>query len=224
MIAVDVAARFRFAPRSRPLSADSPGFETLDRAGPPPGFKKISFRKEPIFLKPGEPPPPSNPTSRDSGSPGPDLESAQVARARAGDEAAFRWLVERHRDRAFGLALRILRSAADAEDAAQEAFVKAWQALPGFRGESSFGTWLHRIVARQSFDRLEQMKRRRGREIDLAAADSIADAGGADSAWRARRIERLMDRLSETQRAIVTLFYYEDYSVERVAETLGMPG
>jgi len=182
-------------------------------------------------LKPRGDAPPSNPASGTAGSrpapPAPgDDEPVHVARAQSGDQDSFRWLVERHRDRAHGLALRILRSAADAEDVAQEAFVKAWQALPGFRGESSFGTWLHRIVARRSFDRLEQMKRQQTRETGLdAAVERAADARAQmpDEAARARRLERLMERLSPAQRAVVTLFYYEDRAVEEVAIALGMP-
>ena len=99
-------------------------------------------------------------------------DAALAARAGAGDRAAFRALVDVHRDRAYGLALRILRSSPDAEDVAQEAFVRAWLALPRFRGESSFGTWLHRIVARRAFDRLEQLKRRQGREVEIESARS----------------------------------------------------
>jgi RNA polymerase sigma-70 factor, ECF subfamily len=176
--------------------------------------------KEPLFLKPREPDRRSNPAW---GGPYEDL--AYVERARQGDESAFEWLVERHRDRAFGLALRILRSRPDAEDAAQEAFVRAWQALPRFRGESSFSTWLYRIVARQSFDRLQTLKRRREREtvieaaVDRAAGESASD----EAAWRARQVERLIDRLSPVQRAVVTLFYFQDRSVEQVAEALAMP-
>ena len=171
-------------------------------------------------MKPREPDRRSNPAS------GGAYEAlAYVERARHGDEAAFEWLVERHRDRAFGLALRILRSRPDAEDAAQEAFVRAWQALPRFRGESSFSTWLYRIVARQSFDRLQTLKRRRERETVIeAAADRAAGASASDeAAWRAREVERLIDRLSPVQRAVVTLFYFQDRSVEQVAEALAMP-
>jgi RNA polymerase sigma-70 factor (ECF subfamily) len=148
-----------------------------------------------------------------------------VERAKQGDQQAFRQLVERHRDRAYGLALRILRSAADAEDAAQEALVRAWQALPGFRGESGFSTWLYRIVAHQSFDRLEQLKRRREREtaVEHVAELALPGANQADSGSLARRLERLMGALSPVQRAALTLYYWEDRSVEEVAETLGIP-
>ena len=147
-----------------------------------------------------------------------------MERAKLGDDGAFRRLVERHRDRAYGLALRILRSAPDAEDAAQEAFVRAWRALPSFRGESGFSTWLYRIVARQSFDRLEQIKRRRERETALDAVAEPVGAAPADATRsRARRLERLMAALSPVQRAAVTLYYWQDISVEDVAAALGIP-
>jgi RNA polymerase sigma factor (sigma-70 family) len=172
-------------------------------------------------LKPEGPQVPSNPASGASGA---DEERGWVVRAQRGDHEAFRLLVERHRDRAHGLALRILRSAPDAEDVAQEAFVRAWQALPRFRGESGWGTWLYRIVARQSFDRLEQLKRSRQRESDLDEAEGLEDSSTAhDATGRARQMERLIAELAPAQRAVVTLFYYEDRSVEQVAATLGLP-
>ncbi len=150
-----------------------------------------------------------------------------MARARQGDREAFRELVDRHRDRAYGLALRVLRSELDAEEVAQDAFVRAWLALPTFRGESAFGTWLHAIVMRCALDRAATLKRRRMRDADLdAAAERAADTGGAAAAERVRlalRMERLMDRLSDPQRAVVTLFYYEGRSVEQVALALAMP-
>jgi RNA polymerase sigma-70 factor (ECF subfamily) len=176
-------------------------------------------------LKPERPEVPSNPASAGPGRAGPRQEDAAcVERARQGDEQAFRELVERHRDRAYGLALRILRSVPEAEDAAQEAFVSAWQALPNFRGESGFSTWLYRIVAHRSFDRLEQLKRRRTHEATIGSAgEPAAEAHDSESQARARRLERLMAALSPVQRAAVTLYYWQDHSVEGTAAALGIP-
>ncbi len=161
---------------------------------------------------------------------GPSPESAVrelVARAQGGDEAAFRTLVILHQDRAYGLALRITRSPADAEEVAQDAFVRAWSALPRFRGESRFGTWLHRIVARRALDRVEELKRRGGRELrvaDEAALPEPAEAGrDPGDTLRDRAVERLVAALPAAQRTAVTLYYYEDRSVEQVAVILGMP-
>ncbi|MBI1799298.1 MAG: sigma-70 family RNA polymerase sigma factor [Candidatus Eisenbacteria bacterium] len=153
-----------------------------------------------------------------------DDQRSWITSAQRGDQDAFRRLVERHRDRAYGLARRILRSEADAEDVAQEAFVRVWQALPQFRGDAGFGTWLYRIVAHRSFDRLEQLKRRRERETTLDdASESAESVGGDDDAGRSRRLERLIADLSPPQRAAVTLYYYGDAPVEQVAETLDLP-
>jgi RNA polymerase sigma-70 factor (ECF subfamily) len=136
-------------------------------------------------------------------------------------------LVERHQDRAFGLALRIVRSPADAEDVAQEAFERAWQALPRFRGDSAFGTWLHRIVARRALDRAVSLRDRQRREASLEDARDLADrtasvSAGPEAADRLR-LERLLGRLSPAQRAAVSLYYYADQSVEQVASLLGLP-
>ena len=164
--------------------------------------------------------PPGGPTEAET-------EARWVERARQGDTEAFRMLVERHRDRAYGLALRIVRSPMEAEEAAQEAFVRAWRALPRFRGESAFGTWLHRIVARRALDRAVLLRGRRKRETSLEEARDLAErAAGALPQERVAerlRLERLLERLPSPQRAALTLYYWQDRSVEEVAATLGLP-
>ncbi len=187
-------------------------------------------------MKPVSPPIPSKqamepvpgevrPTGRAASSEAPvrDL----VERARGGDTEAFRALVVLHQDRAYGLALRMTRSPADAEEVAQDAFVRAWSALARFRGESSFGTWLHRIVARRALDRVEELRRRGAREVTIAedAVHPEPAAHGPEPAdtLRSRAVERLVAALPAAQRAAITLYYYEDRSVEQAAAILGMP-
>jgi RNA polymerase sigma-70 factor (ECF subfamily) len=156
--------------------------------------------------------------------PSEDPEQAWVARARRGDAEAFRLLVERHRHQAYAVARRIVRSEPDAEEVAQDAFVRAWRALPEFRGEARFGTWLHAIVVRRALDRAELLGRRRGRELQVEALPESPDsAPDHEAALRARRLDGLMGSLSDIQRAAVTLYYYEDRSVEHVATALGLP-
>lgn len=155
--------------------------------------------------------------------PAPDAgEHALIARARAGESAAFRELVERHQGRALALARRLLRDEAEAEECAQDAFLRAWSALPGFRAESSFGTWLHRIVHRRALDRLDSLRTRRRHE---SAAPSWPEEGARPAATGAasdERVRRLVDALPHTQRAAVTLFYFEGRSVREAARVLGM--
>ena len=109
-----------------------------------------------------------------------------LERSRGGDQSAFRELVVLHQDRAYGLALRITRSPADAEEVAQDAFLRAWLALGRFRGESSFGTWLYRIVARRALDRLEKLRSRRGREVGRRGGRGPGRAGGGVGTRRSR--------------------------------------
>ena len=147
-----------------------------------------------------------------------------IARAQAGDAVAFRELVERHQSRAYTLALRILRSSSDAEEVAQDAFVRVWTSLPAFRGESSFATWLYRIVARRAFDRAQVLKTRRAREqADEKLPEHAAPAAADDDSSRAALLQRLVSGLTPAQRAAVTMFYYEGRSVEQVAAILSLP-
>jgi RNA polymerase sigma-70 factor (ECF subfamily) len=151
-----------------------------------------------------------------------------IARARGGDAQAYRCLVERYSDRAYGLAFRMLGSAPEAEEVAQDALVRAWRALPRFRGDSSFSTWLHRIVVRRALDRSATLKERRLREApleELGPAEPIGpeseDAAGREQL--SHRLGRLLESLSDVQRAAVMLYYYEDRSVDEVATVLGIP-
>jgi RNA polymerase sigma-70 factor (ECF subfamily) len=152
-------------------------------------------------------------------------EAAWIERARARDTDAFRHLVDAYRHVAYGVALRILGQPEEAEEAAQEAFVRAWNALPNFRGEAKFSTWLYRIVTRRAFDRLQAVRRRRGREVGVEEAEGLPGGEAPDvSGWqRARKLEKLVADLPDAQRAAITLFYLEERSVNEVAETLGMP-
>ncbi len=154
-----------------------------------------------------------------------DAEHEVIRRARSGDEDAFRVLMERHRAHAFGIALRITRSAEDAEDVVQQAFVRAWHFLSEFRSESTFGTWLHRIVARRALDRASQMKTRRGREedMDVASFQLASPAEQGRDVILIRRLELLMRRLTAAQRAVVTLYYWDETPVEEISGALRMP-
>src|SRR5262245_2618679 len=171
---------------------------------------------------------PEHPDDRSKGATGTPAEAPEsewIERARRGDPEAFRALVDLHRDRAYGLALRIVRAPADAEEVAQDAFVRVWRALPRFRGEAAFSTWLYRIVVRLAIDRASRLRAQRTRAARLEASETVPDpVAGAEGAGEAgERLEGMMSRLTEVQRAVVTLFYYQDRSVEEVARLLAIP-
>jgi RNA polymerase sigma-70 factor (ECF subfamily) len=158
---------------------------------------------------------------------------ALVERCRRGDVAAFEPLVERYRERVWRLALGYVRDREEAWDVAQEAFVRAWQALPTFRGQSAFYTWLFRIAVNVATDRVRQ-RAARGRafgtdpvpEEEWERVMTDPAAGPEDAAARAEdraRIGRALQALPEHHRAIIMLSDLEGLSYREIAEVLGIP-
>jgi len=151
-----------------------------------------------------------------------DPDAEFVRKAGAGDARAAAALVRRHLPRMVSLARRMLNDAAEAEDVAQEVFLRVWRDAAKWRpGAAKFETWMHRVALNLCYDRL-----RRRREIaDADAGVDAADAAPLPSeAWLARqRAERvraaLMD-LPERQRAAIALVHYEEMSNIAAAETL----
>ena len=153
-------------------------------------------------------------------------EAQDVRAARDGNEAAFRVLVDRYRDRVYALALRIAKDEHAAEEIAQDTFVRAWQALPLFRGDSRFSTWLYRIAFRRALDEKAALDRRRGRELQSETdAQDVGDfpAPAAGDFGLRRKLERLVGNLPESQRIALTLFYGADQSIEEIGKVLDVP-
>jgi RNA polymerase sigma-70 factor (ECF subfamily) len=157
----------------------------------------------------------------------PDLEGRLVARARAGDAAAFEALVRLHAELAYNLALRALGDPAEAEDVAQEAFVRAWRAMPRFREEARFGTWLYRIVTNLCYDRLPRLKQELA-ALDIDEAESLADERPSadtsllDAELRAR-LHAAIDELPAGYRLLITLRHVHGLRYDEIATAAGMP-
>jgi RNA polymerase sigma-70 factor, ECF subfamily len=165
---------------------------------------------------------------------------AQLAAASSnGDPAAFGELVTRHQDRAFNLAFRLTGSPEDAADAVQEAFLKAYRAMPSFRRQSSFYTWLFRIVVNEVRSR-RRTRASRPASFSLAVADG-ADRGDRDppgaqmalqsdepdpseqasQAERRQIVEEALQSLEFDERAIIALRDIEGRDYAEIAEVLG---
>jgi RNA polymerase sigma-70 factor (ECF subfamily) len=145
-----------------------------------------------------------------------------VTRSRAGDHRAFTLLLGWHDDRMRALAYRMLGSQAAMDDALQDAYLKAFRSLGRFKGESSFGTWLHRIVSRTCIDHLRTRRRRQEVPLDLVAT-SGPDAGSGPDQLVAERsaLDRALADLPGDQRLVVLLVDGEGFSYEHVAGLLG---
>jgi RNA polymerase sigma-70 factor, ECF subfamily len=168
-----------------------------------------------------------------------DLDDAALARhVAAGDAAAFEVLMRRHNRRLYRLARSMLRNAADAEDALQEAYLLAFQSIGGYRGDASLATWLSRVVANQCVARLRRQARRdnimpivsasrEGDEEDRTMTTPDTESDQPDRAllraeWR-QLLERKLDELPETYRTVFVLRCVEELSVEETALSLGIP-
>jgi RNA polymerase sigma-70 factor (ECF subfamily) len=144
-----------------------------------------------------------------------------VGAAQAGDLHAFEALVERYQGAAYRVALRMLGSEVDAEDAAQEALVQAWRALSTFRGESAFSTWLYRIVINRC------LKARTVRPPMAALPEVLIDRDSdpAEALARSERLDALVRGvlvLPAEQRAALVLRELEGLSYEQIAQALGV--
>jgi len=153
-----------------------------------------------------------------------DEDSELVQLTRTGDRAAFEQLYRRHRDRIYGLLWRLAGGdAALAEDLLQEAFVRAWQKLDSFRGESRFATWLHRLSANVALSDRRLRLRRVGPETGMDEAVERTIAGDRDvPAPQQLDLEAAIAGLPERARAVLVLYDIEGYSHAEIAELTGM--
>ncbi|HKQ64213.1 MAG TPA: sigma-70 family RNA polymerase sigma factor [Methylomirabilota bacterium] len=160
-------------------------------------------------------------------------EKILIERCRAGDLAAFEPLVEKYRQRVYRLAYNVLRDPDEAWDVAQDAFIRAFQALPTFRGDSAFYTWLFRIVMNVARDRARQHAAR-GRAFGTERVDEkdwdrvLVDQATSPDTHATQveerdRIARALATLSEPHRAIIMLSDLEGLSYREIAEVLNIP-
>lgn len=154
-----------------------------------------------------------------------------VERARRGDREAFGALVRCYQDRAFNLAYQMLRNREEALDVAQEAFARAYASLPTFKGESSFTTWLHRIVVNLGIDSLRRTQRSGTVAYDDTRAtpeEGEGDLPAVDDPAAALEMKQVRDllargiaRLPAAQRAVLLLREVEGLSYEEISRLVG---
>lgn len=159
-------------------------------------------------------------------------EKALIGRILSGDQEAFAILVEQHQKQVYNLCLRMVSNPTDAEDLAQEAFVKAWKGLRFYKFESSFSTWLYRLTSNVCIDFLRRQKRRTALSLTSSEADDAMELDlpdprpGPEELVIHREdqntVANAMAQLDEEHRLVLTLRVIEALSYEQISEVLGI--
>ncbi len=156
-----------------------------------------------------------------------------VAWAKDGDTEAFEELIHRHRDKIYARAMIMMRNEVDAVDLSQEAWVKSWQRLHQFQGESSFATWMTRIVINLCLDQIRRQKRTRAESIEEMQEESGGverqmpvvennPTEGLESEEVRRRIDEAMGKLTDAHRAVLVLHEFEGLEYKEIAKRVGI--
>jgi RNA polymerase sigma-70 factor (ECF subfamily) len=167
-------------------------------------------------------------TQRDNSALGDDK---LVRSAQRGDMVAFEELVLRHRDKIYARAFSMMRNEEDAVDLSQEAWVKGWQRLKQFQGESSFVTWMTRIVINLCLDQLRKQKRHRAESIELMEEESggverqmpvvtINPTEGLERQELRQRIDKALGQLSVEHRTVLILHEFEELEYKEIAKRM----
>ncbi len=158
-------------------------------------------------------------------------DEALVKAAQQGDMAAFEELVARHRDKLYARAYSMMRNEEEAIDLSQEAWVKGWQRLNQFQGESSFATWMTRIVINLCLDAIRRQKRQRAESIEAMDDESggverqmpVITVNPTERLERTElraRIDEALSKLSYAHRTVLVLHEFENMEYKRIAKTM----
>ncbi len=145
----------------------------------------------------------------------------------SGDLSAYTYLVDKHKDMAFSVALRIVRNREDAEEIVQDAFVKAYQNMDAFRNKSKFSTWLYRIVFNAAISRTRK-KSLESTDLDSFVIDNYStdeikeNINKLDSNEQLKLVNKLIDKLPPLEYTLINLYYKEECSIDEISEITGL--
>jgi RNA polymerase sigma-70 factor (ECF subfamily) len=159
-------------------------------------------------------------------------DEALVQMSQKGDLTAFEELVARHRDKIYARAFSMVRNEDEALDLSQEAWVKSWQRLKQFQGQSSFGTWLTRIVINLCLDQLRKRKRQRAESIEAMDEEfggverqmpvvTVNPTEGLERSELRQKIDQALAQLSYEHRTVLILHEFEDMEYKLIAKKMG---
>jgi len=154
----------------------------------------------------------------------PSEEQVYIDKVKNGNSAAYAYLVDKYQNMAYTIALRIMRHAEDAEDAAQEGFVRAYQQLHTFKGKSKFSTWLYTIIYRTCLSKLEK-QRIPTFSIEEGIDDSddtVSPLDVIETTEKQTYIREAIGRLPPIDGVLVTLYYLNENSIREIEEITGL--
>lgn len=136
----------------------------------------------------------------------------------------FSYIVEKYQDIVYSIAFKVLKNREDAEEIAQESFVKAFKSLHTFRGSAKFSTWMYRITYNTSITEVRKKKIRFTSTDDIQIGEEVEemDLDGIPAEKREKAIKAAMEKLPEDEYTLVLLFYFEDQSIEEICKVTGL--
>ena len=157
-----------------------------------------------------------------------DNEQTLIRRAQKGDQDAFASLVDAHQRYVYNLALRVVKDENEALDLTQETFVRAWTALPNFKGQSQFRTWLYRIATNLCYNRLPNLRRSLN-DLGDDVMENIPEphfnspASEFESNETRQHLNEAIQNMDANYQLLITLRYQNELSYEEIASTLNLP-
>ena len=150
-----------------------------------------------------------------------------VERVLKGDTNAFSFLINKYKDMVYTLALRIVKNNEDAEEVAQDSFLKAYQKISSFKGDSKFSTWLYTIVYRDAITKVRKKKLETSDIYDYVMDNHSEDhefpqMEALKNGEQKKYVRKAIDNLPEKDALIITLFYMDDNSIEEIEHITGL--
>ena len=151
-------------------------------------------------------------------------DSWYVERVLKGDTQYFSYFVEKYKDIVFSIAMKVLRNREDAEEMAQESFIKAFKSLHTFKGEAKFSTWLYRITYNNCISEVRKKKVKFVSADDVQIPDEPGEMNldGIPAENRAKYVKAALEKLPEDEYMLILLYYFDDKSVEEIGEITKM--
>lgn len=141
-----------------------------------------------------------------------------------GQTSYFSFIVEKYQNTVFSIALKVLGNRDDAEEMAQESFIKAFKALKSFKGKARFSTWIYRITYNTCISEIRKKRVRFASVDDIQVSDDAAEINpdGLPEENREKYLKAALEKLPEDEYTLILLYYYEDQSVEEIKKVVGL--